>query len=110
MEEKYLPTTEPRIFRVLFPHGDFEINENTGEQTVPMVDMGLMKINDGAEPTAKLWANTVKPTDFPDLLTKNKKNGNVKNFVEFEKTVFRAANQPELIWFKQETLEEWERA
>ena len=37
-------TTEPRIFRVLFPHGNYEINKNTGEQTVPMVNMGLLKI------------------------------------------------------------------
>ena len=101
---------EPRIFRVLFPHGNYEINENTGEQTVPMVDMGLMKINDGAEPTAKLWANTIKPTDFPNLLMKNEREGNVKNFVEFENTVVRAANQPELIWFKEEPLEVWEAA
>ena len=101
---------EPRIFRVLFPHGNYEINENTGKQTVPMVDMGLMKINDGAEPTAKLWANTIKPTDFPNLLMKNEREGNVKNFVEFENTVVRAANQPELIWFKEETLEVWEAA
>ena len=101
---------EPRIFRVLFPHGNYEINENTGKQTVPMVDMGLMKINDGAEPTAKHWANVVKPIDFPNLLTKNKKLGNVKSFVEFEKTVLRAANQPELIWFKEEPLEVWEAA
>ena len=102
--------TEPRIFRVLFPHGNYEINENTGKQTVPMVDMGLMKINDGAEPTAKLWANTIKPTDFPNLLMKNEREGNVKNFVEFENTVVRAANQPELIWFKEEPLEVWEAA
>ena len=101
---------EPRIFRVLFPHGNYEINENTGKQTVPMVDMGLMKINDGAEPTAKLWANTIKPTDFPNLLMKNEREGNVKNFVEFENTVVRAANQPELIWFKEEPLEVWEAA
>ena len=103
--------TEPRIFRVLFPHAKYEINENTGMQhNVPMVDMGLLKINDEAEPTAKLWAKTVKPSDFIHLLTQNKKSGVVKNFVEFEKTVFRAANQPELIWFKEETLEVWEAA
>ena len=48
--------TEPRIFRVLFPHGNYEINENTGEQTVPMLDMGLLKINDEAEPSFNMWA------------------------------------------------------
>ena len=101
--------TKPRIFRVLFPHGNYEINENTGIQhDVPMIDMGLLKINDGAEPTAKLWAKTVKPSDFPKLLTNNQNSGVIKNFIEFEKTVLRASIQPELIWFKKENLEVWE--
>ena len=99
---------QPRIFRVLFPHGNYVINENTGEQTVPMVDMGLIKINDGSRPTAKLWAKTIKPSIFQDQFTKNKNSGVVKNFVEFEKTVLRASIQPDLVAFTEETLELWE--
>mgnify|MGYP001430844931 CR=1 FL=1 len=101
---------QPRVYRVLFPHGNYVINENTGKQTVPMVDMGLMKINDGSEPTMKKWAKVVSPSDFEDRFTRNMNAGVIKNFVEFEKTVFRAANQPELIWFKQETIAMWEGA
>ena len=99
---------QPRVYRVLFPHGNYVINENTGKQTVPMVDMGLMKINDGSEPTMLKWAKTVKPSDFPVLLTKNENTGVIKNFVEFEKTVLRASIQPDLVAFTEETLELWE--
>ena len=101
---------QPRIFRVLFPHGNYVINENTGEQTVPMVDMGLMKIKDGAKPSYDLWLKTVKPSDFPHLYFRNKDAGFVKNFAEFEETSWRAKRQPELVAFIPETLEVWEAA
>ena len=104
-------TTEPRIFLVLFPHGNYEINKNTGEQTVPMVDMGLLKINDEAEPSFNIWANIVAKTfSMPKLYFENKDAGIVKNFREFEKTTLRAKKQPELIAFVPKTLEEWEAA
>ena len=99
---------QPRVYRVLFPHGNYEINKNTGEQTVPMVDMGLMKINDGSEPTMKKWAKVVSPSDFEDRFTRNMNAGVIKNFVEFEKTIYRASMQPDLVAFTEETLELWE--
>ena len=99
---------QPRIFRVLFPHGNYAINENTGEQTVPMLSMGLIKINDGSEPTYDKWARTVKPEHFPNIYFANKDAGIIKNIREFEKTTFRAKKQPNLIAFKEETLELWE--
>ena len=101
---------QPCIFRVLFPHGNYVINENTGEQIVPMVDMGLIKINDGSEPSFDAWARTAKPQHFPNIYFANKDAGVVKNFREFEKTTFRAKKQPDLIAFKEETLEVWEAA
>ena len=101
---------EPRIFRVLFPHGNYEINENTGEQTVPMVDMGLIKMKGKEEPSFDLWARATKPENFPRIYFANKDAGFVKNFREFEKTTFRAKKQPELIAFIPETLEKWEAA
>ena len=104
--------TLPRIFRVLFPHGNYEINENTGIQNdIPMVDMGLLKINDeNVKPSYNLWVRTAKPSDFPRLYFHNKNAGFVKNFDEFEKTTLRAERQPELIWFKQESIAMWEGA
>ena len=99
---------QPRVYRVLFPHGNYVINENTGEQTVPMLFMGLIKINDGSEPTHEKWARTVKPEDFPRLLWRNKDDGIIKNFEEFRETVLRAARQPDLVAFTEETLELWE--
>ena len=101
-------TIQPRVYRVLFPHGNYVINENTGEQTVPMLFMGLIKINDGSEPTHEKWARTVKPEDFYPLLCRNKEDGVVRNFAEFEETVLRAARQPDLVAFTEETLELWE--
>ena len=103
--------TEPRIFRVLFPHANYEINENTGEQTVPMVDMGLMKMKGKEEPSYDIWAKLVSKTGMiPKIYFNTKKNGVIKNWREFEKTIKRARRQPELISFEPETLEEWEAA
>ena len=99
---------QPRVYRVLFPHGNYVINETTGEQTVPMLFMGLIKINDGSEPTHDKWVRTVKPEDFPRLLWRNKDDGIIKNFEEFRETVLRAARQPDLVAFTEETLELWE--
>tara|TARA_Y100001978_G_C23344737_1_gene269185 strand:- start:156 stop:476 length:321 start_codon:yes stop_codon:yes gene_type:complete len=103
--------TEPRIFHVFFPHGNYEINENSGEQTVPMLDMGLLKINSEAEPSFNLWANiVVKTSSMPKIYFDNKDAGIVKNFREFEKTTLRAKRQPEVIAFIPKTLEEWEES
>ena len=104
--------TEPRIFRVLFPHGNYEINENTGKQTVPMVDMGLIKINDeNTEPSFDLWARIVsKNFSMAKIYFDNKDIGNIDNFEIFRETTLRAKRQPEVIAFIPKSLEEWERA
>ena len=73
-----------------------------------MLFMGLIKINDGSEPSFDAWARIAKPEHFPNIYFANKDAGVVKNFREFEKTTLRAKKQPELIAFIPETLEEWE--
>ncbi len=95
-------------FRVLFPHGSYEINEDTGEQLVPMVDMGKIKIKKkNVKPSYGLWAS-VAGRKMPTLYFQNKDAGRVKNFEEFRETTLRAGRQPELIAFVPLTQKEWE--
>ena len=102
-------TIQPRVFRVLFPHSDWVINENTGlQENVQLVNGGLLKINDDSEPSFDAWARKVKPNDFTRLYFGNKDSGYVRDLSDFVKTIERAKRQPELVWFMEETLEEWE--
>ena len=73
-----------------------------------MVNGGLLKINDDSEPSFDDWATRVKPTDFTRLYFENKDADRVRNLSDFVKTIERAKRQPELVWFMEETLEEWE--
>ncbi len=94
-------------FRVLFPHGSYEINENIGEQLIPMVDMGKIKIKEkNVKPSFELWASVV---DMPKIYFQNKDAGKFKNFEEFRQTTLRAQRQPEFIAFLPLTQKEWDK-